>query len=147
MLTATLTRWRQRFPLLEPAGVFVVAASIIGYIALKDPNEAGHYPTCPFLTITGYYCPGCGSMRAMYALSHLDLVTALQLNVLTVFVMIPIAVFHYGRWTAERYLGRPVRKNMVRPRWIWILLITFLAFWLLRNLEPFAFLAPYGISP
>lgn len=147
MLSAQIARWRQRFPLLEPAGVLAIAIGIVSYVAIKNPNQAGHYPTCPFLLCTGYYCPGCGSLRAIHALAHLDFATAVQLNVMTVFVMIPIAVFHYGRWATERYLGRPIRKNMVRPIWIWALLFGMLAFWLVRNLEPFSFLAPYGISP
>ena len=141
------TRLRQRFPLLEPAGVLVFAVGLVGYIAAKDPNEAGHYPSCPFLVITGFYCPGCGSLRTIHALAHLDIGTALSLNILTVFVMIPIAVFHYVRWTAERYLGRSVRKRMVHPALIWTVLGTLLAFWFLRNLEPLAFLAPYGVPP
>lgn len=144
---ALISRWRQRYPLLEPAGLFVLAVSVVAYVGIKDPNEAGHYPTCPFLALTGYYCPGCGSLRTIHAVAHLDLSTAMQLNLMTLFVMFPIAIFHYVRWTTERYLGRPIRKNMVRPFWIWALLVGLLAFWLLRNLEPFAFLAPYGIAP
>lgn len=148
MATLTFhTRLRQRYPLLEPAGVLVFAASAVTYIAIKDPNEAGHYPSCPFLVISGFYCPGCGSLRAIHALAHLDIGTALSLNVFTVLVMIPIAVFHYGRWAAERYLGRSVRKRMVPPVFIWTLFFGLLAFWFLRNLEPLAFLAPYGVPP
>ncbi len=144
---AFLSRWRQRYPLLEPAGLFVATIGLVAYVGVKDPNEAGHYPTCPFLALTGYYCPGCGSLRTIHALAHLDFSTPLTLNVLTLFVMIPIAVFYYVRWTTERFLGRPIRKSMAHPLWIWSLLVLILVFWLLRNLEPFAFLAPYGIAP
>jgi hypothetical protein len=146
-LSIAVTRWRQRFPLLEPAGVLVLAGGLVTTLVVVDPNEAGHYPTCPFLLVTGYYCPGCGSMRAIHALAHFDLWSALQLNIMTVCVMLPIATFYYVRWTTERFLGRSIRKSMVHPRWIWALLWGLLAFWLLRNLEPFAFLAPNGISP
>lgn len=146
-LTIATTRLRQRFPLLEPAGVLVFTVGLVTYVAAKDPNEAGHYPTCPFLLITGFYCPGCGSLRAIHALAHLDIGTALSLNILTLFVMIPIAVFHYVRWATERYLGRSIRKRMVHPAFIWALLFGLLSFWFLRNLEPLAFLAPYGVAP
>lgn len=146
-LSNAITRLRQRFPLLEPAGVLVVAVGVVTYIGTKNPNESGHYPTCPFLLVTGFYCPGCGSLRAIHALVHLDLATALNLNILTVCLMIPMAVFYYVRWTTERFLGRSIRKRMAPAVFIWALLFGVLGFWLLRNLEPLAFLAPYGVPP
>lgn len=43
-----------------------VAAILILY-ALVDP--ASHFfPRCPFHTLTGLQCPGCGSQRAIHAL-------------------------------------------------------------------------------
>ncbi|NED58662.1 DUF2752 domain-containing protein, partial [Micromonospora aurantiaca] len=35
-----------------------VAAGALVVAFRGDPNEAGHYPGCPFLALTGYYCPG-----------------------------------------------------------------------------------------
>lgn len=141
-----VTRLRQRFPLLEPAGVFVLAGSAVGYVALKDPNEAGHFPTCPFLFITGYYCPGCGSLRTIHALTHFDIETALTANIFAV-AMFPVLIFYFVRWTAVRFTGGPVRRKVMHPMWIWALFGLVLSFWLLRNLEPLAFLAPYGVPP
>ena len=43
---------------------------------MVDPNQPGHYPTDPFLAITGLYCPGCGTLRALHALARGDLLTA-----------------------------------------------------------------------
>jgi len=144
---ALAARWRQRFPLLEPAGVLAIPVALVTFLLLNDPNVPGGMPTCPFLTLTGYYCPGCGSMRAIYALAHLDIGTALRLNVMTVLIMIPMSAFIYARWTTERVLGRSIRKTMAHPYWIWALFWGILAFWLLRNLPFAAILAPYGIPP
>ena len=33
-------------------------AAAVGYVAAVDPNESGHYPTCPFLAVTGLLLPG-----------------------------------------------------------------------------------------
>ena len=41
-------------------------------------TSPGHYPTCPFLAITGWYCPGCGSLRAVHDLLHGDLAGAVR---------------------------------------------------------------------
>ncbi|GAA4912734.1 uncharacterized protein DUF2752 [Stackebrandtia albiflava] len=146
-IDAAATRWRQRFPLLEPAGVLAVATATVVFVGLNDPNAPGNYPTCPFLAMTGYYCPGCGSLRAIHALAHLDLGTALRLNLLTVLVMLPLAAFYYFRWAGERLLGRPLRRNLAHPAWIWAFLVLILGFWLTRNLPFAAILAPYGIAP
>lgn len=32
-----------------PAGVLVLSAALVAYVAADDPSEAGHYPSCPFL--------------------------------------------------------------------------------------------------
>ena len=47
-------------------GVAVALATL----ATVDPNQPGHYPTCPFLATTGFYCPGCGALRAVHDLLH-----------------------------------------------------------------------------
>src|SRR5665811_2423624 len=75
---AVLTGGRRA--VLLPLGVAAATLVCTGYVAAVDPNVAGHYPTCPFLAITGLYCPGCGALRAVHALAHGDLVTALARN-------------------------------------------------------------------
>ena len=62
---------------LAPLGVAAAAAVVVTTIGALDPNVAGHYPTCPWLALTGTYCPGCGSLRAIHALAHGDPATAM----------------------------------------------------------------------
>ncbi|WP_157610497.1 DUF2752 domain-containing protein [Spirillospora albida] len=137
---------RGRFPaaaarrLLAPAAVLVLAASAVAYVAAVDPNDDGHYPTCPFLSLTGYQCPGCGSLRTVHALAHGELRTAAGLNPLAV-AMVPVLVFFWLRWTAARAADRPARTRAGDPRLIWALLAVVLLFWLVRNLPFGTFLA------
>ncbi|HEX8006255.1 MAG TPA: DUF2752 domain-containing protein, partial [Trebonia sp.] len=65
---------------LAPAGVAAITVAATGYVAAVDPNAAGHYPLCPFLAVSGFYCPGCGTLRAVHALAHGDPLAALGLN-------------------------------------------------------------------
>jgi len=65
---------------LLPLAVGAVGLFGAGYVTAVDPNVAGHYPTCPFLWVTGWYCPGCGALRAIHALGHGDVMTALARN-------------------------------------------------------------------
>ena len=123
-----------------PVAVAAVAAAGLGYLLVADPNEPGHYPTCPFLALTGLYCPGCGSLRALHALALGDPVQALDRNPLTMLAVPYVA----GAWLLwlMRTLDRPVRLPALRPGLIWALLGAVVAFWILRNLPGATWLAP-----
>ncbi|TYB67917.1 DUF2752 domain-containing protein [Nonomuraea sp. PA05] len=127
--------------LLAPLGVAAATGAAFAIVGVIDPNEPGHYPTCPFLWITGLYCPGCGTLRTMHALAHLDPVAALGLNPLAV-AMIPFLVFWWGRWVVRAWQGRPRRTTLAHPAWLWAFLAIVLVYWVVRNLPFGAFLAP-----
>lgn len=123
-----------------PVSAAVAAGAAFTYVGLVDPNEPGHYPTCPLLWATGLFCPGCGALRTMHALARLDVATAASLNVL-VLAALPLLAFLWGAWLRRAWTGRP--RVWVAPAWaLWGMLGVILAFWLLRNLPPFAVLAP-----
>jgi hypothetical protein len=48
-----------------------------------DPMTTWWLPSCPFRALTGWLCPFCGSLRALYALLHGSPRVALELNLLT----------------------------------------------------------------
>ena len=60
------------------------------------PERYAFYPTCPFHTLTGWDCPGCGSTRALAALLHGEPVRALSLNpLLPLFMLTACLVWHF----------------------------------------------------
>ncbi|GAA4065147.1 DUF2752 domain-containing protein [Actinomadura miaoliensis] len=126
--------------LAAPVGVLLLTGAVVSYVAAVDPNEDGHYPTCPFLALTGYQCPGCGALRTVHALAHGQLGQALGLNVFVV-AMLPVLAFFWLRWTIARAGDRPTRTKAGDPRLIWALFALVMAFWLVRNLPFGAFLA------
>lgn len=123
---------------LLAAGAAAVAA--VTYVGAVDPNASGHYPTCPFLYVTGLYCPGCGSLRAVHALAHGDLATAVDRNVLAVVGGALLAVM----WVRAVVLtARGSYRRAVVPSWlIWSGAAVVLVFAVLRNLPAGAALAP-----
>ncbi|MDH2428562.1 DUF2752 domain-containing protein [Sphaerisporangium sp. TRM90804] len=127
--------------LAAPLGTAVLAAAVVAYVGAVDPGEPGHYPPCPFLFVTGLYCPGCGTLRAIHALAHGDVPSALGLNVLTVGT-VPFLLFWWGRWTLRAWQGRPARRTLAHPGWLYGLLALIVVFWVARNLPSGAFLAP-----
>jgi hypothetical protein len=120
--------------------VAAAAATVLLVVASVDPNEPGQYPTCPFLQLSGLACPGCGTLRALHALVHLDLRAAASLNVLTV-CAVPVLAAVWGRWLRRQWAGR--LKTQLAPPWrLWALLAVVVAFWVLRNLPVTSALAP-----
>ncbi|HEX6447294.1 MAG TPA: DUF2752 domain-containing protein [Streptosporangiales bacterium] len=123
-----------------PALVAAPLLAATAYVANVDPNAAGHYPTCPSLLVTGYYCPGCGGLRAMYALTHGHPLQALHDNAFGLAFVAAVAVW-WVAWVVARWRGRSVPT---RP----ILAVTFVlvalmpVFTVLRNLPFGHFLAP-----
>lgn len=126
--------------MLQPLGVAAAGLACAGYVTAVDPNVAGHYPTCPFLAVTGWYCPGCGSLRAVHALGRGDLMTALDRNPLVVVALGCLAIA-WVMWLQRTVRGRPTRA--VVPRWaLYGALGAVLAFWVLRNLPGWSWLSP-----
>jgi len=106
-----------------------------------DPNQPGHYPACPFLAATGWYCPGCGALRALHDLAHGDLAGALARNPMTL-LAVPYIVLAWVTWIL-RITGRPAPRSTSLPPWtIWLTLAVVVAFGVLRNVPGWTWLSP-----
>jgi hypothetical protein len=126
--------------LLPPLGVAALAAAAVAVVAVVDPNEPGHYPTCPVLALTGRLCPGCGSLRAVHAMTHGDLGAAVGLNVLAVLAVLPLLVI-WVRWLRRSWTGSP-RTDVAPAVVLWGLAVSVCVFAVVRNLPVGAALAP-----
>jgi hypothetical protein len=109
------------------------AAAVVG-LYFFDPSTTVMTPPCPFHYLTGLYCPGCGSLRAVHRLLHGNLAAALRLNPLMVASLPFLALL-----LLRPSLGR-------RPCVAWAASGIIIAFWILRNIPlwPFACLAPHN---
>lgn len=126
--------------LRDPVGVAAAAAGAVLLVATVDPNEPGHYPTCPVLALTGHLCPGCGSLRAVHAMAHGDLAAAAGFNLLAVLAVVPLAVI-WLQWVRRRWRGGA--RTTVAPAYaLWGMLLVVGVFTVLRNLPAGQSLAP-----
>lgn len=122
------------------AVVTVAAAGAMAMVYFFNPSAYGFYPVCQFHRLTGLNCPGCGATRAVYALLHGNIGTAVRDNALLVFGLAGAAV--RGGWQGlNRLRGRP-NGEFFPPRWLVPLLVVLGVFAVLRNLPAFAFLSP-----
>ncbi|QBI53943.1 DUF2752 domain-containing protein [Streptomonospora litoralis] len=133
---------------LHPAAapLLLAAAGAAGAVLLHfvDPNEGGNYPVCPWLMITGTWCPGCGTMRAIHAMTELDVAGAFGMNPMLM-LMAPFLAYGYVRWLYRSFRPAPPRttpKKALHPAWLYLFLVAFIAYWVVRNLPFGQFLAP-----
>jgi hypothetical protein len=121
-------------------GVIAVAAAALFFF---NPTTAAFYPKCLLHEMTGLYCPGCGTTRALHCLLRGEIGAALHENALVI-LAIPLV----GGLMLRRFLRRcpPVAGSRFRLVWIVVFLVVVVAFGVLRNVpcQPFSWLAPAG---
>jgi hypothetical protein len=124
------------------ATIALLAASAV-VLYLVDPATTRCFPPCPFHTLTGLYCPGCGSLRASHQLLHGRVGAAFGLNPLMVLAAPPLAYALLCR-LADTVTSIRLPRPRMRAWWAWAVLVVILAFWILRNVPvaPFRALAP-----
>lgn len=105
-----------------------------------DPREPGNYPTCPFLWLTGLYCPGCGAMRASASLVDGDVSGAFGFNPLVVIALVGLVVM-FALWTRRQWQGRP-KLSITRPWVTTALTVITVVFWVARNVPGWTWLSP-----
>lgn len=111
------------------AGIFLAIVLLCVYFYF-DPSDH-FFPRCPFLTMTGLECPGCGSQRAIHALLHGDLASVWHYNA-ALFLFIPmLIVLFVAELLRRRY---PRFHDAVNSTWVVIATgVAIVLWWVLRN--------------
>jgi hypothetical protein len=112
--------------------IVLLAATAVVYAI--DPTQHRLTLPCPYLTLTGWACPGCGLTRSLHFLLHGDVARAFSYNpwafvsgpALAAFVALPVV-------TAEP------RASRWRTVLAWGMLVVTLAFWIWRNTTGYPF--------
>jgi hypothetical protein len=126
--------------------IFVGVAVPLSMIALAAVSLwLGRTPPCWFYTLTGLYCPGCGSGRCFYALLHGEIYAAFRFHPL-LFIILPFLAYYLLRAYlnfvfARKLLPFPEIKSSI-PGYVAIAIIVL--YGVLRNVPvyPFTLLAP-----
>lgn len=108
-------------------------ATAAAYVGLQDPADGGVFVPCPFRTVTGWWCPGCGLTRATHHLLRGQLAEALRCNVFVVFVLAAIAL-SWVSWLLATS-GRSLLGGRSLPRWaVAAMIAVAVSFAVVRNL-------------
>jgi len=124
------------------AALFIAA---VGLVLLRafDPARSWIFPPCPVHYLTGCYCPGCGSLRAIHALLHGDVHRAWAMNPLTI-VLLPFVAYGLFSEILVGLRGRGLPQPRLSSSAIYALGCMIVLFGVIRNLPlvPFSLLAP-----
>ena len=121
------------------APVLVAGGLLLASLALhvRDPHRSGSWGICPWLALTGTYCPGCGGLRAVNDLTHGDVLGAASSNLLFVGI-VPLLGLWWLRRMSDAWRGvRRTVEEQVALRLTVLVVGGSLVFWVVRNL-PFA---------
>ncbi len=123
--------------------MFAACTAAVIVLRVFDPATSGIFPPCPLRYLTGWYCPGCGSLRAIHQLLHGNLRAAWAMNPLTI-VMLPF--LSYGLFSSALYeaRGQGLPQVFLPATWIYTLCAAIILFGIVRNfpMHPFDLLAP-----
>lgn len=127
--------WQLGKPILE---ILLLGVAYVIFVKIT-----GWGLPCPIKLVTGKYCPGCGISRMLLAMLQLDFESAYYANRL-LFFLLPVMLL-YGLIKGIRYIKTGKEgQNLIEQIAILIVCIITIAFWVMRNMEQFAFLAPMG---
>lgn len=117
----------------EPLATTGALTLVTVALHLRDPHSSGSWGLCPSAAL-GFWCPGCGGLRAVNDLTELRFADAVSSNVLLILAM-PVLVILLLRWGTDRWRG--VRRPPPGRRRMLVLAGTLLplvaAFTVLRN--------------
>jgi hypothetical protein len=118
-------------------GTAAVLGGALAYIGIADPHRPGFlFPACPFKTMTGLDCPGCGGLRMTHDVLNFDLHAALVDNAFVLIGAPLLALWLFVRWRLERTL---------MPVAAWVCVVAAAILWtVVRNWPGFPLVPTFG---
>ncbi len=129
--------------MLAPAATIGGLSLLTLALHVRDPHEHGSWGLCPSAAM-GFYCPGCGGLRAVNDLTHGDVGAALSSNIARHAAHPGGHVGLLGSVASGSWQGRPSRTTRCwSPAGRWSPAVTVaVVFAVVRNLSVGAWLAP-----
>lgn len=130
------------------SGIYcVLSVTGVLFLALIDPEKAGYIPACPWRQLTGLYCPGCGSLRAIHAITRLRFDQAFAYNILFA-IFLPFLFWFFAVNLVIAFRGPDKVKSFLDPSLSKALLGVILVYFVIRNIPvyPFILLQPHSIK-
>lgn len=110
---------------------------LILYYFLSEITGIGflhfHFP-CLFHALTGYYCPGCGGTRAVYALLHGKIFQSFLYHPLVLCIAVPGSWFMVSQSIERLSHGKYKIGMHFRDGYLWAALVLITVNFVIKNL-------------
>lgn len=125
--------------------LIVVSTSVVLLmlcLSIFPITQYHYFPPCPWNTITGTFCPGCGTMRGIQSTINGNLLGLLQNNPLAM-LSLPFLLFSFFSLFKQGVYGYKPFSVFLSKNEILIIFILIVFYWVLRNY--WSLLAPIPI--
>ncbi len=114
----------------------MLAAAAAGFLYFHDPSQGRGFIPCPIYSLTGAYCTGCGTTRALYSILHLDFAQAFHYNA-ALCVLLPFLAVYLLICCVQflRYGWVPFNRKLP-SKWLLAIAIALVAYGVARNFIP-----------
>lgn len=113
----------------------IVLVSLILVYLIFDPALYSFFPRCPVYSYLGFYCPGCGSQRALHKLLTGKVAEAAGLNLLVVLYLPLIVVYYLSSIPKCERFHYPVVRLINNKWFIHTTLFIIILFCVIRNIN------------
>lgn len=125
---------RKGIKIVLGAGVVLILLMALFVFYHLNPETQPVFPKCPFLVLTGYECPGCGTQRAIHQLLHLNVSAALRHNAFMVFALPYVFLAIYMEYFGGKRRNLKLYTVLFGRYSAIVILIIVLLYWILRNI-------------
>jgi len=126
-----------------PFGIPLIVIGGATTLFFLNPSDYSFFPKCTFHTATGYSCPGCGSTRALFNLTHGNVLEALRLNP-GLIALIILSLIDYIRYIMTIKQTKKFHSLFGNLKLVFSVIGLMIVYGILRNLPwlPFTNLIP-----
>lgn len=124
--------------------ILIIVVLLVMLYSKYAPDSSHFFPKCPFLMLTGYECPGCGSQRAIHSVLNMDIIGALRYNILVPFAIPYIIVglwcqlvlyfFPVDSTKKVPIIAKKINDIFFRDLAVKIILVLVISYFILRNI-------------
>lgn len=124
--------------------ILILGGAFVFLYKYINPSDTVAFPSCPTYTYFHFYCPGCGSQRAVHQLLNLDIIKAWEYNPLLI-VLLPFLLYALGVELYNFIFDKKIRiKLFYNNIFVWTLFVVVVLYFIFRNipLQGLEFLQP-----
>jgi hypothetical protein len=128
---------RRGVELCKFLAVLALPCAVALFLRLAPDWAERFYPRCLFNAVTGFYCPGCGTLRACRALGRFDIKAAFFYNPFLFLAIAPLAAYMSVIYILRVITGRWVPSILSSYKAALPAAIIIIGVWVVRNLLRF----------